>query len=593
MECKIIQQWIDLDLDNLITEDQRLALDDHLTTCQDCRAYQLEARKMDSQLHDHFGPMETNLKSSKIMRKIKPPRKTGMIAASLLILLGLTFNNQLFALLSSFPLVGDLLDYFEENEGTGYAKEHGYPVHDMMFQTEDLTLFVKDYYVDKHDATCKYAVKIGDDFVFPDLITIEGNGEKSWKANFSPSNQGFLSTKDPWSDSTGFPGLLLHERHEDYTMTITVGKKEYVINDVVFTYDKPDYEVKIIHINQTVMTSDGPVEFQKIEVHPAHMYLHLVGDEGDLPQIDCLVNGERLIEYGYHTFHPYESEAQVLKYSSSIFYDQVTSLAFEFEYAPSAYGQVGRVQGQDFDLDISSYLYSYEDEDLYQIDSIRHSENALSFDITRKTMKTPGSFPLIFIETYFGFEPIDKEPPLSDEDRYARVPYFVLFDWFGLNIDKLDLEGTEYVDYTYLQHQKSWLYSLAELRDLLDAYSVKSVDLDDHFDYDVFISLREIELVLERDLNKDEWLDEQLTEEEKEAFQVYLYEEYGIVTPYHKLFSHTVGGLSEGVQYTSIDSMLYPYMTYTIEDTEDDLILYKSEYREKEVFVIEVNLDDN
>lgn len=599
----MIQQWIDLEIDNLITEKQKLVLDEHLITCEECREYQLEAKRLHVQLLSQFDTMETELKTSTIMRQIKPRKKSWLIVASLLVVLSFTFNNQLYALASELPLFADLLEYFSKDDGIDYAKEHGYPVHDMMFEEDGVIIFIKDFYVDKNSARYQYAVQIDGEFVVPDEFVMKS---ENYSFESAPRSGLFISEKKPWIEVTLAPKIDVLEGDNFFDITIFVKGIEYSLNGVEIIYEKEEYEVKYIDINQTVDTPGGSIEFAMLEVHPGNMFLHINSGEGTrFSNFKITTDNGDVIEFSHRIHHEEDELNHQYEFRPSIYYDDISEITIEFNYDPPTHKPLGQIDFETLTLDLDpeefiddkskelNIKYNTTNEK-YELENVVFDETSVTFDVICDELLYQSVFPDLKIKKDNKYVLLETAKPSSEYEQYVKVPYYFLVEWFGDNIDKLKLEPQESLLDEYWLHGKHMVYSLGDLKDLLDQYSVKSVDLDMYFkDKDFYVSLEEIEKVLGIEFDTSDVLWNQLELEDKVKLQMYFYEEYSIINIFMDLLSSRVTGTSEGVQKTSKSLFMYYKTIYTIARTDERVEVYLENHRLQEPFIIKVPIRNN
>lgn len=170
MECKIVRLWID----GLEEHEQTETLENHLDTCQECQAYLKEAHSFEDELNDMFNNQHFDESiNRKILDSVKPRKRKApiLIAASLIIVMLVTFNAEIMSFAEKLPLIQDILSLFDSSDQVDFATDLGYPVQEFFSENGEYKLYFKDIFIDSTQLDMQFTA-VDKDGQLPDDLEI-------------------------------------------------------------------------------------------------------------------------------------------------------------------------------------------------------------------------------------------------------------------------------------------------------------------------------------------------------------------------------------------------------------------------------------
>ena len=261
MECKMIQKRI---IEGLYDSD----VEKHLESCSECKKlYETNLYLENQLLQTYSGKKETELKSKNNVNTSSSKRRMTflLVAVFLVASIAITFGDELYIIVEEIPLVGELLRYFNQDEGAEIARENNYPIQDFIFEEGEYKLYIKDFYYDSYQGRMKIALEHEGEFIkgFSYCIYYNDN-ETKWRLERNETT--------PWSE---VPVYI----PEEGDLSLRIGVE---INGEVIKFDEVEviseliesYSPEVVHCNEIINTEFGDLIIEDIEIFPTAMYIN-------------------------------------------------------------------------------------------------------------------------------------------------------------------------------------------------------------------------------------------------------------------------------------------------------------------------------
>lgn len=485
MECKVVRDNIDLEL---LSKD----VHNHLETCELCSTYYKDHLLIEEGLHETYSNKITfNSKKRDIMNRIRPRKgKKGLLIAALLFLmLTVSFADEIYAIAEDIPLVGDLMKYFMSNESAEYAKEHDYPMQDLIFEKDGYKLLVNDFYADPYMGQFMMALEKDGELIRGfSYAVIKEEKEVFWREERNENT--------PWTDV-----LLFKEVDEDIRVSIGIRVEEQeIIFDEIFLSKTNinQFAPKIINCNEVIDSEYGTLKIESVEIYPTTMYINTSYDYTedvmmihllDLKLIDNF--GKEYIENSISFLVSDEKKQRFRIYGSCYYDEDVSSLEINFSTLKLKIADevldvsLEDLEGQEFN-DIRRYgasRYVFKDVDV--------DDETIYFNL--KVSELSDNAVPLYLTIYQNNEWVMMEQEdvietlLPEDEQYAFIPLVQFNKWFNKDIKYFFekdgmLQINEWIDKLdpYYEYRESNFYPREKLEKYIDAFDndVSSEELD-------------------------------------------------------------------------------------------------------------------
>lgn len=430
MSCKVAKKW--LLSEELLTDEQMTWLEDHVDTCDACKA--LYDDVMIEELNKLYEPKKIDV-TSQVMSRVKKKTKWHYAGIAVALLVTIIFNKQIIAFAERVPLIGDLIDYYSEEKSTAYVNEHGFPLYGFEKEVDGYTLVLEDIYQDKKSCDLKLA------------LTKKGESITNYSYRYNSSfnhkvKMKTVDSSDPWQK------VYVSGQFNDISFF------EFKVEDQTIKFPMDDLKIEVpMYEEKTYQVASNHEGFQPIslEVHPGYMYLtlNMEGDENNLN--DLALTDENGKRYYLRSSTLNENNQKVVALTPSIYYEDVTTLTVD-----------------DFKQDVATPITTFKDTDKYIDFSIGTAfytfdleSKVTSWDIELAMLSNHLENPHGFKVSYYDQNGDVKNLTMPEEliEKQVKIPDFieisVLAKALDLDYKTLDIKSGLVIKENYLALQRS------------------------------------------------------------------------------------------------------------------------------------------